>query len=68
VKNEDKTNSLTILDHKLRADFGKNTGLIDLNSDKMYEENDNGQFVNMFIKEYETSVSSEKKRELLFLE
>jgi hypothetical protein len=68
VKNDDGTNSLTILDHTLRADFGKNTELTEFNLDKMYEENDNGQFINMFIKSFEKHTSSGKRREFRFLE
>jgi hypothetical protein len=66
--NDEGTNSLTILDHNLKADFGKNTELIELNLENMYEENDNGQFVNMFIESFEKHSSFGKRRQFLFLE
>jgi hypothetical protein len=69
VKNADGTNSLTVKDHYLKPDFGNNTELIKLNLDKMYEENDNGKFIKMFIKLYDEQVSLRRTRkEFLFLE
>jgi hypothetical protein len=61
VKNDEGVNSLTILNHNIRADLGNNAELMELSLDTMYEDNDNGQFINMFIKEYEAHVSYRTK-------